>query len=532
MSFIHFPAPEKRYELRDSSAGRLNPPTKRPHPEADNVRNSYEPRRPDARDRYRGDRRNQQRRESGSWIPKAIGWILGYGSPPPEIEDAIQEHDEEELADVLRENDALNAKVQDLLRQLQHRRHIVFEQDDAAVEARNNRIKNLQSTVDRMKIEHTAEVQRVISEADAKAARDMKELRNTANQQILAAKRAASDLRDQSQGAQKTCRKLEAQIEQQLETIRGMQAARMKSVESTQWAPIANSEIQSELKSIVARVRQWAIECSALFRDQGLDSKGFARLVCASIDKGCAANAFSLHGHLAQNKSTSKPGKAAAMLLAAVASFEIMHKIIGNPFFIFAGQLDEDMLHETEAKSMANLIELTGHGDEAGGEGLRYQLLRLLDPSQKDTSYGTKYLRGVVDRSRKKAVSQLAAGLLDQLLGEITADDLANARSGLEAVVNEAAELSWKLWTRKGRMEVFDQARLAKETKGVDVYSGTSALLEAHSLHVRDLENDSGALEGKPIILVCSPVVAIAGDAEGQGYTKSRVLKKAVVWMG
>lgn len=46
---------------------------------------------------------------------------------------------------------------------------------------------------------------------------------------------------------------------------------------------------------------------------------------------------------LREHKPMQKPGKASAMLLAAVVSFDIMFEVVSNPFFAFAGGSNEQV---------------------------------------------------------------------------------------------------------------------------------------------------------------------------------------------
>jgi hypothetical protein len=49
---------------------------------------------------------------------------------------------------------------------------------------------------------------------------------------------------------------------------------------------------------------------------------------------------------------------------------------------------------------------------------------------------------------------------------------------------------------------------------------------------LRELDDDSKALDGKLVTLLVSPAVVVSGTTAGTGYDKPRVWKKAVVLIG
>ena len=98
--------------------------------------------------------------------------------------------------------------------------------------------------------------------------------------------------------------------------------------------------------------------------------------------------------------------------------------------------------------------------------------------------------------------------------------------------MQEAAELSHKLWTRKARIEVKDFDDLQHDDGATPKYDSISELFEPHPVHTRALAQDPKALDGRKIVLLCSPLILTAGDTDGQNYGKTKILKKAVVWLG
>lgn len=169
--------------------------------------------------------------------------------------------------------------------------------------------------------------------------------------------------------------------------------------------------------------------------------------------------------------------------------------------------------------------------DVAGAEGFRCQILRLLDPGL-NGKRGVESIKKIASESRQAAASQIATGIFDEFKGTLLPDKAGDALAGLQALTLETAELSWELWTRRSRIEVLDWARVQQESDKVIKFSATAKALEAHALHNRSLEDDPEALDGTEVVMLCSPVIIAAGNAEGQDYDKERLLKKAVVWLG
>lgn len=126
--------------------------------------------------------------------------------------------------------------------------------------------------------------------------------------------------------------------------------------------------------------------------------------------------------------------------------------------------------------------------------------------------------------------------LIDLLIPSEQADA---ARTGLEEISLEAAELAWKFWTRKFDIVVLNMKDMTGTTKAIDGhppvlrFSSTSSSIEASSaLHNFELDGDPTALDGADVLLLCSPLVLANDTAEGTGYDQGRPWKKAVAVLG
>lgn len=158
--------------------------------------------------------------------------------------------------------------------------------------------------------------------------------------------------------------------------------------------------------------------------------------------------------------------------------------------------------------------------------------MRLLDPVLgKDDP--TENVKGLGRRSREAAAAQLSARCAASLLSALPEEQIAHACTELEAICQEAAELSWNMWTRKSRIEVLGWNALAlADSQAAKAYSSESEIFALHPLNNKDVDEDSTALDGHMPVLVCSPLIASFGNADGKDYGQRTVIKKAVVWMG
>lgn len=92
-----------------------------------------------------------------------------------------------------------------------------------------------------------------------------------------------------------------------------------------------------------------------------------------------------------------------------------------------------------------------------------------------------------------------------------------------EKIICEAAELSALIWTRKPRVRCSYPGPF---------YFSASMDVTAHPLHRAELDDDPEALDGKRIILVYSPAIWMDGTDDGQNFHQTKLIKKAVAWMG
>jgi hypothetical protein len=99
-------------------------------------------------------------------------------------------------------------------------------------------------------------------------------------------------------------------------------------------------------------------------------------------------------------------------------------------------------------------------------------------------------------------------------------------KASLRTIMEHAGEISYKLWTQRSYVVCYGLAIL------LSPFNHASDYLKAHSFHGGDLFEDEKALDGWKVLLVTHPAVVVHGDSRGTDYSRKRILKKAVVWMG
>ena len=131
------------------------------------------------------------------------------------------------------------------------------------------------------------------------------------------------------------------------------------------------------------------------------------------------------------------------------------------------------------------------------------------------------------EAAAKQFVSNTALNLANIL---VRSDMLPEAEQALLLVAKEAVQLSQSLWTRKTCVEMSDYRSIAGATSMT--FKSDADAIDPHRFHTRDLADDPRALDDSEIIVLCCPLVTLAGNAEGKRYDQNRVVNKAVAWMG
>ncbi|GIZ37992.1 hypothetical protein CKM354_000141900 [Cercospora kikuchii] len=466
----------------------------------------------------------QKQHESSGWLRSGASLFKGLVSPARETVEASEERYEMQLAQ-------LKSKIEDLERKSRVKSELLTKQESANEKALQDADSRNAMKLQNLKEWHKADCE----EIEQNARKDLHRQKTSYERTLASQKDKHEKLLQhcEREAAKQTCRGYEEKFRAQEMTIGKLQSATFKTVESSQWASLDTSKLLEQLTSIQKGVRRWSKEHASLTVDQVADPEGFTSFVRALAGKGCVPDPQRLHERLLLNKSQRDPGRIAAMVLSAAVMHDIFFNVIGHSFFAFQGQPEENLLPHNLGVPLRTLLSRIATYDIAGAEALRCQLLRLLDPITKEaTSHEAQFAKQVAASSRSRAVCLLAVNIIDAYLGLLTQEQRQKAYDGLCAIIEEAAELAWALGTRKASIHVRTWAGLQHSDQGVIPFRASSEIFEAHIMHNNMLDDDPNALDGRDIVLVCSPAIFAYGNAEGEDYDKAKVLKKAIAWMG
>ncbi len=149
----------------------------------------------------------------------------------------------------------------------------------------------------------------------------------------------------------------------------------------------------------------------------------------------------------------------------------------------------------------------------------------LLPPLRADSKDGEKSLRswteGMIAKVSKRQASEFIAGSARHLISK---DVKTGYAEKLKAIYQEAATLSYMLWTRRTAMRCFTLHEMDHPTFDAD-----SKHLVPHTLVRYDDHEDQ--LRNKPITVIVHPLLQVYGTDEAKDYDKRRVWAPAEVWL-
>jgi hypothetical protein len=153
----------------------------------------------------------------------------------------------------------------------------------------------------------------------------------------------------------------------------------------------------------------------------------------------------------------------------------------------------------------------------------RSQTLRLLFPQLRagntDGEKGLhQWTKGMIAQVAELHASRFAASSVRYLIDINTA----NIKK-LNSIYQEAASLSYILWTRKTAMRLITLSDLGSPTFDVD-----DSRFKAHTMVHPDDYDDK--LKGRQITLIIQPLLQVYGTDEGRDYDNARVWVPAEVW--
>lgn len=153
----------------------------------------------------------------------------------------------------------------------------------------------------------------------------------------------------------------------------------------------------------------------------------------------------------------------------------------------------------------------------------------MLRPSAEESpNCSSPQLRAATDKAITKSCSLITENFFCQeVISLLFRPKLDAAVKELKHIVESAGQLSYKLWARRNHIMVAGLPDLK-----VNQYRAGSDCVDHHALHNNYLECDPYALDGKPIILMLSPLITVNGGSDGCGFEAERIWKKAIAFMG
>jgi hypothetical protein len=122
-------------------------------------------------------------------------------------------------------------------------------------------------------------------------------------------------------------------------------------------------------------------------------------------------------------------------------------------------------------------------------------------------------------------VISLSLGSSFSPVNELVQARKASSESQLEDIFVRAGEISYELWTRRSKIEVWGMSRMRSSRWGTDIYE-----LQEYQLATLSVLSDS---ESGDALAVVHPLIRAFGTEEAKDYdqrTESRVLSKAEAW--
>jgi hypothetical protein len=144
----------------------------------------------------------------------------------------------------------------------------------------------------------------------------------------------------------------------------------------------------------------------------------------------------------------------------------------------------------------------------------------------KDEVEGVEILRKQVTASKEKMMTMLEDTILNEVRALLSLPLPEHARQQFRDIITTAVDVTTKLHLQRGRLGWVSRPHLPA------AFDSSSQLMEAHTWHHRELDDDEKCLDGKPVLMVTQPAIVIAGASDGSDTKIRRVLRKAVVWMG
>ncbi|KAK3374125.1 hypothetical protein B0T24DRAFT_528292 [Lasiosphaeria ovina] len=315
-------------------------------------------------------------------------------------------------------------------------------------------------------------------------------------------------------------------IKNQENQIRQFQSLAFEGLNGGTWAAGDDTTIRAELESLQCNIKAWA-------RKYAIDDMNSIKEIPANnyeIFLKALGNVVRLRtrkDELGCLQTSPMNKKAPTICLQALLSHRIYANIIKEPFFALGKRgrvlqsvyVDMKKANEKEAhiwrsRTIRLLSTPPATRTMGGGGGDNRQqsqdhefALGLKDASQAVTNY-------FFDSPAKHLIRPSA----------FSPDNFSQTCSDMDSLVQQAALISFKLWSRRTALYLLGLPDLKDKS-----FSVVSDFMKAHPLH--RLHDDDDKCNGFSVIIVTQPAVIGYGSSDGRDYSKSteRVWMKAEV---
>ncbi|KAH6672242.1 hypothetical protein B0J14DRAFT_701332 [Halenospora varia] len=282
--------------------------------------------------------------------------------------------------------------------------------------------------------------------------------------------------------------------------VRSQQEAEFRQMESGKWTPDDESKITGELERLRREVKSLA---------KGIAMKN---IVVALNDN-----------RLPPGLSTAK---SPSLLLNALLSHAVYTSFFSSPFFFLSGGLRTDLDGNGVEKILDEIYQAAQESNPHDAHIWRSQTMRLLLPRLgNNVTDGEKALHHCTEAKiaglSEKQASNFITGPARHLINAETKVDYSKKIKG---IYQEAASLSYRLWTRRTAMKFSGLHELEHPAFDID-----DPRLAPHTLVQYDEHEDQ--LRGRPITVVVHPLLEVYGTDEAENYGDARVWVPAEVWL-
>ncbi|KXS95923.1 hypothetical protein AC578_5199 [Pseudocercospora eumusae] len=338
-----------------------------------------------------------------------------------------------------------------------------------------------------------------------------------------------SRLKDENRSLHEENRILDERLESAETALNKASAEAWRRLEPSYYAPMALSDIRYILRHLFLDADFAAEEaCKGLTLNHALRHVDL-------LDDLLFPSQEAFRDALSKSIIMQKRPETAATLILSAVVHNRMCGMLCDPFFAFVGRPSDPVLRSRSKESMVHMLDLIRSHDGEGAEGLRWRLLRLLDPRNYHPDQARAGVKNIAKASRAYAADIAARDIVNMAKDLVPAKFKKELLHNLREVFGELADFTWELWVRKACIQpVFWSDLVAREGTQSLVYNSKSNNMDRHSSNNGQFSRDPAGFEGRDVIFLhCCGIEIVGSQEDGNKYDEWRQkLRPAIVWMG